>query len=237
MSSTLISEKESGGLAAAGTRTCAVQHLGLVDFREGWRRQLEFVEAVKRGEASDQLIFVEHPATITLGRNANRSNILASQDALAERGVALEETDRGGDVTFHGPGQIVGYPILDLKFWRRDVGAYLRALEDVLIRALDEFGIKAGRLDRCTGVWVDGAKIAAIGVHLSRWVTSHGFALNVSTNLDDFGLIIPCGITKPVTSMQRVLGTAPPSGQVTAALARHFGLVFERVLTDSNGKR
>ncbi len=237
MSSTLSSAKRSVGLAAAGARTCTIRHLGLVNFREGWQRQLVLVEAVKRGEAGDQLVFVEHPATITLGRNADRSNVLASPEALAELGIVIEETDRGGDVTFHGPGQIVGYPILDLKFWRRDVGAYLRALEDVVIRALDEFGIEAGRLDGCTGVWVDGAKIAAIGVHLSRWVTSHGFALNVSTNLDDFVLIIPCGITKPVTSMERVLGTAPASGQVSGALERHFGSVFDRVLTDSSDKR
>ncbi len=229
MNGVLIAQGESGGAAAAGMRTCAVQRLGRIGFREGWRRQLEWVEAVKRGDASDGLLFAEHPATITLGRNADRSNILASRELLERRGIAVEETDRGGDVTFHGLGQVVGYPILDLKFWRRDVGAYLRSLEEVTIGALGEFGIEAKRLSGCTGVWIGGAKIAAIGVHLSRWVTSHGFALNVSTNLDDFGLIVPCGIPKPVTSMQQALGSAPPTERVVDALIRHFGSVFERV--------
>ena len=229
MSGARIPREQSGGAAAAEMRTCSVQRLGRVGFREGWRRQLEWVEAVKRGDIGDGLLFVEHPATITLGRNADRAHILASRDLLERRGIAVEETDRGGDVTFHGPGQVVGYPILDLKFWRRDVGAYLRSLEEAMIGALGEFGIAAGRLDGCTGVWVGGAKIAAIGVHLSRWVTSHGFALNVSTNLDDFELIVPCGIAKPVTSMQRALGAAPPIERVIDALVRHFGAAFERV--------
>ena len=229
MSGARIPREQSGGAAAAEMRTCSVQRLGRVGFREGWRRQLEWVEAVKRGDAGDGLLFVEHPATITLGRNADRAHILASRDLLERRGIAVEETDRGGDVTFHGPGQVVGYPILDLKFWRRDVGAYLRSLEEAMIGALGEFGIAAGRLDGCTGVWVGGAKIAAIGVHLSRWVTSHGFALNVSTNLDDFELIVPCGIAKPVTSMQRALGAAPPIERVIDALVRHCGAAFERV--------
>lgn len=214
-------------------RACTVRRLGLIGFREGERRQREAVEALKQGNAGDQLLFMEHPTTITLGRNADDSNILASRALLDQRGIAVEETNRGGDVTLHAPGQIVGYPILDLKFWRRDVGAYLRNLEDATIGALGEFDIQAGRLGGCTGVWVAGAKIAAIGVHLSRWVTSHGFALNVSTNLDDFGLIVPCGITKPVTSMERVLGSAPPMERVIDALSSHFSRAFDRVLTET----
>ncbi len=229
MNGALMAKDNSGGATAAGTRACAIRRLGAVGFRQGWRLQLEAAAALKRGDAGDRLLFAEHPATITLGRNADGANILASPELLERRGIAVEETDRGGDVTFHGPGQIVGYPILDLKFWRRDVGAYLRNLESVMIGALGEFGIAAGRLDGCTGVWVGGAKIAAIGVHLSRWVTTHGFALNVSTNLDDFGLIVPCGIPKPVTSMQRVLRSAPPQERVVDALVRHFCLAFERV--------
>lgn len=216
-------------------RTCTVRRLGRIEFREAWRRQREWVEAVKRGEAGDQLLFVEHPATITLGRNADGSNILASPELLAKRGVAIEETDRGGDATFHGPGQVVGYPILDLKFWKRDVGAYLRQLEEALIGALGEFDIAAGRRGGCTGVWIGGAKIAAIGVHLSRWVTSHGFALNVSTNLDDFGLIVPCGIAKPVTSMEREAPPAPSPARVINALVRHFGRAFEREPVEAGG--
>lgn len=214
-----------------------VRRLGRIGFREGWRRQLEWVEAVKRGEAGDQLLFAEHPATITLGRNADGANILASPELLAKRSVAVEKTDRGGDVTFHGPGQVVGYPILDLKFWKRDVGAYLRHLEEALIGALGEFGITAGRCGGCTGVWIGGAKIAAIGVHLSRWVTSHGFALNVSTNLADFGLIVPCGIAKPVTSMQRAAPPAPPMERVIDVLVRHFSLAFEREPIEAGGLR
>ncbi len=229
MSSARIFQKEPGRAAVDGMRTCTVRRLGAVEFREGCRLQLESAAAVKRGDTGDQLLFTEHPATITLGRNADGSNILAPRERLERRGIAVEESNRGGDVTFHGPGQIVGYPILDLKFWRRDVGGYLRNLESVMIGALGEFGIATGRLDGCTGVWVDGAKIAAIGVHLSHWVTTHGFALNVSTKLDDFELIVPCGIPKPVTSMQRVLGSAPPQERVVDALVRHFCLAFERI--------
>ena len=145
--------------------------------------------------------------------------------------MSIEETDRGGDVTFHGPGQVVAYPILDLKQWRRDVGAYLRALEEVIIAALAESDIRAGRVPGCTGVWVGDAKIAAIGVHLSRWVTSHGFALNVSTEMDHFELIVPCGLAKPVTSIEQALGAPVERSLVLDALGRQFGRVFEREIT------
>jgi lipoyl(octanoyl) transferase len=140
-------------------------------------------------------------------------------------GIEFQATDRGGDVTYHGPGQIVGYPIMDLREWKRDVLAYVRAIEDVIIGALAEFGIAAGREAGATGVWVDGAKVAAIGVHISRWVTSHGFALNVDTDLNYFRYIVPCGLTKPVTSL-RALGCRAERGDVVDALTRSFGRTF-----------
>ncbi len=167
---------------------------------------------------------------VTLGRNAHQENILASPERLAQLGVELHETDRGGDVTYHGPGQIVGYPLLDLRLWKKDVGAYMRALEEVLIRLLADYGLKGEREPKATGVWVDGAKVAAMGVHLSRWVTSHGFALNVSTDLSYFDHIIPCGLTRPVTSMERLLGETPPVEEIRARLIGHFARVFGRTM-------
>jgi len=164
----------------------------------------------------------------TLGRNARLENLLVSQRQLDQLGVALCHTDRGGDITYHGPGQVVAYPILDLKEWKRDVVAYVRSLEQVIIDAVAEFGVAAGRVSGCTGVWVGDAKLAAIGVHISRWVTSHGFALNVSSDLCYFGYIIPCGLHKPVTSMAQLLGKAPARDQVVAALIFHFGRIFDR---------
>ena len=207
---------------------CEVHDLRRCGYREAWDLQLELVQGRKAGTVCDQLVFVEHPPTITLGRNADSMHVLESPGRLRSLGIAVEETDRGGDVTYHGPGQVVAYPIMDLKQWRRDVGAYLRALEDVIMAALLDFGIRSRRERGLTGVWVDGAKIAAMGVHLSRWVTSHGLALNVETNLDHFRLIVPCGLSQPVTSMQQVLGRTPGRLAVIDALSRHFGSVFER---------
>lgn len=192
--------------------------------------QLELVRARKEGGACDQLVLVEHPPTITLGRNANLANVVAGASRLRALGIDVQETDRGGDVTYHGPGQLVAYPILDLKEWRRDVAAYLRALEEVMIATLLDFGIRSGRVEGLTGVWVDNAKIGALGVHLSRWVTSHGLALNVSTDLGHFGLIVPCGLTKPVTSMEQLLRTPPGWDEVATSLVRHFGQVFGRAM-------
>ncbi len=212
----------------AATRPCEVRNLGRVGYKEAWDIQLELVSARKAGSVCDQLLFVEHPPTITMGRNAESAHVLANPAALARQGISVEETDRGGDVTYHGPGQVVAYPILDLKEWRRDVGAYLRALEEVMIAALLDFGIPSRRVEGLTGVWVEDAKIGALGVHLSRWVTSHGLALNVATDLRHFDLIVPCGLTKPVTSMERVLGRDPGLGAVTDSLAERFGEVFGR---------
>jgi len=191
--------------------------------------QSELVERRKRGEISDQLLLLEHPSVITLGVRAreNRSHVLESAESLAARGVALFETGRGGDVTYHGPGQLVGYPIVDLKPDRCDVHRYVRDLEDVLIRAVAEFGIAATRVAGLTGIWVRDGKLAAIGVRISRWVTSHGFALNVSTDLSQFELIVPCGIAgKGVTSMERLLGRQVSMAEVEDAVARRFVETF-----------
>ncbi len=193
--------------------------------------QRGLVERRKRGEICDQLLIVEHPHVVTMGRNGHDENILAAPELLERAGIAFHRTDRGGDVTYHGPGQIVGYPIFDLREWKRDVVAYVRGIEQVLIDALGEFGIAARRVEGATGVWTDAGKIAAIGVHISRWVTSHGFALNVDTDLSYFRYIVPCGLTEPVTSM-RALGYSKsgPAGreEVVAALERSFGRVFGR---------
>src|SRR5229473_82260 len=182
-------------------RSCTWRDLGRIDYVEAFDLQRALVDQRKRGEIPDQFLIVEHPHTITLGRNGHMENLLAREEILDRAGVAFFPTDRGGDITYHGPGQLVGYPILDLREWKRDVGAYVRAIEQVIIDTLADYGIAAGRIPKLTGVWVEERKIAAIGVHLSRWVTSHGFALNVSTDLTYFQYIVPCGLTRPVTSM------------------------------------
>ena len=180
----------------------------------------------KQGLVPDHLLLLEHPHVITLGRNGHMENLLASDEILSRAGIAFYPTDRGGDVTYHGPGQLVGYPILDLREWQRDVGAYVRAVEQTIIDTLADYGIAAGRIPKLTGVWVEDRKIAAIGVHLSRWVTSHGFALNVSTDLTYFQYIVPCGLTRPVTSMA-ALGVRAGLDEVGRRLAAHFGRIFD----------
>ncbi len=206
---------------------CELHDLGRTGYAEAFALQQELVSQRKQGLIPDQFLIVEHPHVITMGRNGDEGNVLASPEVLARSGIAFHQTDRGGDVTYHGPGQVVGYPIVDLREWKRDVVAYVRALEQVLIEALDEFGIKAGREEGMTGVWVSGRKIAAIGVHISRWVTSHGFALNLNTDLSYFQYIVPCGLTKPVTSMEAE-GVKADRAAVVAALARRFGRVYGR---------
>jgi lipoyl(octanoyl) transferase len=211
--------------------SCELRDLGRLGYSEAFELQRSLVERRKRGEIPDQLLIVEHPPVITMGRNAHQENVLADPALLARAGIEFHHTDRGGDVTYHGPGQVVGYPILDLREWKRDVVAYVRGIEAVLIGALSQFDIRSRRLEGATGVWVSTpgglAKIAAIGVHISRWVTSHGFALNVDTDLSYFRYIVPCGLTKPVTSM-RAMGSAATREQVVAALARSFAEVFAR---------
>jgi len=241
----------------------SVLQLGTVNYATGLRLQQRLVELRKEGRIGDVLLLLEHSPVITLGRNAKQKNILASPELLAQRGVEVFECDRGGDVTFHGPGQLVGYPIFDLRGIatpdgkRKTLGAidYVRRLEEVLIRTCADFGIPAARICGLTGVWTNPqplsslaqqnnslancsaesrdrmspeAKIAAIGVHISRAVTSHGFALNVTTDLDCFNLIIPCGITtKPVTSMAKELDRELSLQEVAHSISRNFGVVFE----------
>jgi len=207
-------------------RKCEIRNLGRMGFAEACALQQELVARRKEGLIADQFLIVEHPHVITLGRNGRMDNLLASEEALRRAGIAFHRTDRGGDITYHGPGQIVGYPILDLREWKRDVVAYVRGLEQVIIGAMEEFGIRAERVSGCTGVWARGRKIAAIGVHISRWITSHGFALNVEADLSYFQYIVPCGLTKPVTSM-RELGCAAGRVEVEAALVKQFSRVFE----------
>ncbi|MBI2680890.1 MAG: lipoyl(octanoyl) transferase LipB [Candidatus Solibacter usitatus] len=211
-------------------RNCCCRQVGRMDYTEAFRLQRELVAARQRGVIPDQLILLEHPHTITLGRNGKREHLLASEDILQRAGISFQETDRGGDITYHGPGQIVGYPIVDLREWQRDVAAYVRSIEQVLIDTLADFAIDAERVAGLTGVWTGGRKIAAIGVHISRWVTSHGFALNVTTDLSYFQYIVPCGLTLPVTSMAE-LGVRVEPQEVERTIARHFGRIFEREMT------
>ena len=250
----------------------SVLHLGIIDYTTGLRLQQRLVELRKNGSIGDALLLLEHTPVITLGRNANTTNVIASPTQLAERGVEIFECDRGGDVTFHGPGQLVGYPIFDLRGFsstdskRKTLGAveYVRRLEEVLIRTCADFRISSERVEGLTGVWTtpetglrpvrggpeyqldteaiapptgsetrfhtsqSAAKIAAIGVHISRGVTSHGFALNVNTDLSYFDLIIPCGITsKPVTSMAKELDQQISIEEVAHSVSRNFGVVFQ----------
>lgn len=203
--------------------------LGQVEYGTALELQRSLVALRKEGRIADTLLLLEHPPVITLGRNADRSNVLASDELLKQRGVELFECDRGGDVTYHGPGQLVGYPIFDLRGFEPKLGAvaFVRRVEEALIRTCADFGIEAERVAGRTGVWTRGGKIAAIGVHISRGVTSHGFALNVSTDLEAFQLIVPCGISdKPVTSMAQELGRAPGLDEVAQSVARNFGRVF-----------
>ena len=239
----VVLQKGTGHLLSNATpvgyvRTCPLLHvvdLGRMGYASALELQHDLVERRKRGEIPDQLLIVEHPHVITMGRNGHLENLLASPEILERSGIELHYTDRGGDVTYHGPGQIVGYPIVDLREWKRDVGAYLRALEQVLIEALAEFGISGVRQPGATGVWVGGAKVAAIGVHISRWVTSHGFALNLDTDLDYFKYIVPCGLTQPVTSMRTLgftMGRAAGREAVIAEIANAFAHVFGRAIME-----
>ncbi|MGA9059502.1 MAG: lipoyl(octanoyl) transferase LipB [Terriglobia bacterium] len=207
---------------------CHLEQLGLVDYEDGLRLQRELVARRKAGTIPDTLLLLEHPHVYTLGRNAKTENLLISAEQLAARGAQVFEIDRGGDVTYHGPGQLVGYPILDLAQHRRDIAWYMRCLEEVLIAVAGEYGLEAGRLAGAPGVWVGNDKLAAMGVHISRWVTSHGFAFNVNTDLSYFDWIVPCGLRdKGVTSLQKLLGRRVEMEEVTEKVVRRFGRVFE----------
>jgi lipoyl(octanoyl) transferase len=218
-------------------REIAVRRLGVVPYAEALAMQRALVEERRAGRVPDLLLILQHPPVITLGvrPDASRENIVATAERLAELGVQVHETGRGGDVTYHGPGQIVGYPILDLKPDRCDVHRYVRDLEEVMIRVCADYGLTAGRIRGLTGAWVGAEKIGAIGVRISRWVTSHGFAFNVSTNLDHFRLIVPCGIAdRGVTSLERATGRTLRIEDVESAFVRRFADVFERaILTEA----
>ena len=218
-------------MAGSTVSSCLEIDLGLVGYAEAWELQKRIVAARKAGAIEDVLLFCEHPHVITQGRSGNRANLLAGENVLRQKGVEYFETSRGGDITYHGPGQIVGYPILHLAAIRRDVVWYVRSLEEAMIRATAELGIIANRVAGKTGVWVGepGAeeKLAAIGVHISRWVTSHGFAYNVATDLRYFELIVPCGIAdRKSTSLEKLLGPSVSLGEIKPLLAKHLGQVF-----------
>jgi len=217
---------------------CHVEQLGLVEYADGLGLQRDRVAARKAGVIPDTLILLEHPHVYTLGRNAKKDNILLSTEQLAGRGVQVFEIDRGGDVTYHGPGQLVGYPILDLSQHRRDIAWYMRSLEDALIAVAGDYGIEAGRLADAPGVWVGNDKLAAMGVHISRWVTSHGFAFNVNTDLRYFDWIVPCGLRdKGVTSLQKLLGQRVEMDEVAEKTVWHFGRVFGFEMVEEAGSR
>ncbi|MBZ5538947.1 MAG: lipoyl(octanoyl) transferase LipB [Acidobacteriia bacterium] len=220
---------------------CLIVELGRSGYAEAWALQKRVVAARKAGAIEDVLLLCEHPHVITLGRSGKREHLLASEELLRERGVELHPTDRGGDITYHGPGQIVGYPILNLGVIRRDVVWYVRTLEEVMIRATAEMGLAARREAGKTGVWVTtgkkedlapreeepSEKLAAIGVHISRWVTSHGFAYNVAPDLRYFDLIVPCGIAgRKATSLEKLLGRSVERAEIAPRLVRHFGELF-----------
>jgi lipoyl(octanoyl) transferase len=213
------------------SRPIEIRTLGVVPYLEALTLQRTLVDARRAGRVPDQLILLEHSPVITLGvdTRSSRSHIAATAERLAALGIPVHESGRGGDVTYHGPGQLVGYPIVDLNPDRRDVHKYVRDLEEVLIRAVGRFGVEAGREPGLTGVWVGPDKLAAIGVRISRWITSHGFALNVSTSLDHFELIVPCGIRgRGVTSLEALLGKSIPMAEIQTAVTHEFCQVFER---------
>jgi lipoyl(octanoyl) transferase len=227
------SRREAVATTAGGpdARTLEVRHLGRVPYADAVALQKDLVEARRVDRIPDTLLLLEHPHIITLGVKARNStaNIKADEALLALTGVEIHESGRGGDVTYHGPGQLVGYPILDLRPDRCDVHRYVRDLEEVLIRTLRDLGVDGGRIGGLTGVWVGDQKVAAIGIRISRWITSHGFALNVSTDLDYFKLIVPCGITdRGVTSLDALLGHEVSIDDVSTRLVSHFCDVFGR---------
>jgi len=210
-------------------KEASVVWLGCVGYAEALELQSDICECKKRGLEDDFLLLLEHPPTITLGRNGSWRNLIAPEKSLEERGILRYETDRGGDITFHGPGQLVAYPILKLENTERDVRLYMRNLEESLIRLLLTFGIDAHRRESYTGVWTGKGKIAAMGVHISRWITRHGVALNVNTELSYYDFIIPCGIAgEGVTSMASILRGRLDLEEVAGRYAQEFGIVFGR---------
>ena len=201
--------------------------LGKIDYQLAWDLQRELFDKRYKNELPDILLLLEHNHTYTLGKTADKSNLIGSENYLKENNISVYDIDRGGDITYHGPGQIVGYPIISLENWKKDTHKYLRAIEEVIIRTCGDFGINASRNEKYTGVWVDEKKIAAIGIKVSRWITMHGFAFNVNTELKYFGGIIPCGIKdKAVTSLENELNQEINLGNIKNILVKHFKDVF-----------
>jgi len=234
---------------------CYTVEAGLIGYTEAWELQKRLVAARKTAAVEDVLLLCEHPHVITLGRNGKREHLLASEQVLRQKNVEFHSSDRGGDITYHGPGQLIGYPILNLGAIRKDVGWYVRMLEEAMIRVTADFGFRAERVAGKTGIWVRSGpsqvdasyengpaseqvteeKLGAIGVHISRWVTSHGFAYNVSTDLRYFDLIVPCGITgRKATSLEKLLQRAVSRSEVMPPLAKHFGQVFGLEMRESS---
>lgn len=205
----------------------SVIHAGVMDYHKAWELQRLVFNKVKAGESNDTLILIEHPHTYTLGKVTDKANLIANEEYLSQNGITVVEIDRGGDITYHGPGQLVGYPIIDLKKWKQDSHLYLRQLEEVLIQTLSGYGISSGRKEGLTGVWIEERKIAAIGIKISSWVTMHGFACNVNTDLAYFGGIIPCGITdKAVTSLHKELNQNIDFGEFKSRTTDKFAEIF-----------
>ena len=215
-------------------RLCEYRYLGRTPYAEALALQQSLHDSRKRNEISDTLLLLEHPHVITLGRAANRANILIDERTRTEKKIELFETGRGGDVTYHGPGQLVGYPIISLAPDAQDVRRYVRNIQEVLVRTARDFGVEAEpRGGEHVGVWVGDDKLAAIGIRISRWVTMHGFAFNVTTDLEYFNLIVPCGIQgHGVTSLEKILGTKIEIATVAEIAAKHFGEVFGRKMLD-----
>ena len=219
----------AGRRLGEAAEVCEIWRADSLPYRDAWTLQQHWVELRKRREIPDRMLFVEHPPVITLGRNARREHLRRPEAELLGQGIDVVETNRGGGVTFHGPGQLVGYPVVDLSLIRKDVGWYLRTLEESLIRTLRELALPARRRDGMTGVWIGNCKVAAIGVHLSRWVTSHGFALNVETNLAYYRNIVPCGITAyPVSSLLQLTGNVVSRSWLEQSIATHLGDLLGR---------
>jgi len=236
-----ITSHESPFAESRIVNPCRIIDLGLIGYAEAYALQKRVVAARKVDAIEDVLLLCEHPHVITLGRSGKRENLLASEHVLRQKGVEFHASDRGGDITYHGPGQIVGYPILNLGAIRRDVVWYVRTLEEAMIRATAEFGIAAERVAGKTGIWVRAGsveeKLAAIGVHISRWVTSHGFAYNVSTDLRNFELIVPCGIAdRKATSLEKLLGRNIQENEVAPRIAKHLSELLGLEMKESSKK-
>ena len=201
--------------------------LGFIDYKGAWDLQKETLELRREGKIPDVIYLLEHPNTYTLGKTSDKTHLIGSRDYLLANNISVYDIDRGGDITYHGPGQIVGYPIIDLSDWKKDTHKYLRSLEETILRTCGDYGITAGREPKYTGVWVDDRKIAAIVIKVSRWITMHGFAFNVNTDLSFFSGIIPCGISdKDVTSLSREINEQVDLAKVKMELVKHFVDIF-----------